>query len=114
MKKDFSIQVINKGNENSFKQFDVWSLIENRGDFIISHLKIYTISPLFYSNNTVDLGDKQYLLWNYILPEDSSCCLIYDFNKHFLAPLNVEVKKSDKWIIEVPALSSVFVSVSVL
>lgn len=113
MKKDISIQVFNKDNEDSFKQFDVWSLIEDREDFTISHLKIYSNSAIFYNNNTVHLGGKQYFLWNYILPEDSSCCLIYDFSRHFLAPLNVEIKKSDKWIIEVPALSSVFISVAV-
>lgn len=113
MRKDISIQIFNNSNEDLFKEFDVWDFIKEREDFTISHLKIYTINPNFYYHNKIELGGKQYFLWNYISPDDSSMCLIYDFNRHFLAPLNVDVKKSDKWNVQVPSLSSVFVSVAV-
>lgn len=110
MKRDFVINVSNQ--KDLIKEVNIWELIDDREEFVISHIKIHCSWFHFYYENTITLGEKTYMLQNY-LTQDNSCCLIYDFSRHYLAPLNILVRESDKWIVKVPALTGVNVSVSV-
>lgn len=83
--------------------------------FIIGSIRIFCSNSLFiWSNNEIELGGKIYRLSHYMPEDNMQQCLIYDFDKGWLAPLNVPMNTDKDIIFQVPASTTVSISISVV
>ncbi len=84
--------------------------------FILGSLRILCSNSYFMyqSNNEIELGGKIYRLSHYLPEDNAQQCLIYDFEKGWLAPLNIPMSTDKDFIFTVPASTQVSFSISVV
>ena len=89
--------------------------IERPNSFTIGSVIVSCIAYSFWcSNNNIELGDKIYNLSHYISQHNSMQSIIYDFEKGWLAPLNINMSADKDIVFNVPASTTVSISISVL
>jgi hypothetical protein len=122
-KRDIVITLVNR--EMNLKEMNLfkdgyWDYfddlkIERPLSFTIGSIIVSCIAYSFWSyNNNIELGDKIYNLSHYISQENSMQSIIYNFEKGWLAPLNINMSADKDIVFKVPASTSVTVSISVL
>lgn len=108
---------LNQKEMNLFKDgyFDI-PKEEIPKSFIIGSIRIFCINSLFIwsFNNEIELGDKIYKLSHYTSEDNSQQCIIYNFDKGWLAPLNIQMSTDKDIKFNVPASTTVNVSISVV
>ena len=117
-KTDFEIHVSNP--DIQWKDINIWDSLTNDEkkslphSFIVGSIKIVSHSRIFFHNKKINLGDKDYLLSHYLVNGESNICLIYNFEKGFLAPLNIPLSFSTPIIFNVPGHETVSISFSIV
>lgn len=108
---------LNYKNFNLFKD-GFWEGIDKKdipSSFIVGSIIIScTNTNFFWMGQKIELGDKIYDLSHYISQDNNMQSIIYNFDKGWLAPLNVPMSTSKDIIFQVPASTSVKVSISVV
>jgi len=121
-KRDITITLANpEQNQKEMNLFKdgYWSYfddlkIERPRSFTIGSVIVSCITYLFWYNNNIELGDKIYNLSHYLSQDNSMKSIIYDFEKGWLAPLNINMSADKDIVFNVPASSTVSISISVL
>lgn len=73
-----------------------------------------TNTNFFWMGQKIELGDKIYDLSHYVSQENNMQSIIYNFDKGWLAPLNIPMNTGKDIKFQVPASTSIKVSISVV
>ena len=119
-KRDIVITLTNP--DVSFKEMNLfkdgyWDMPKDEipKSFTLGSIRIFCSNSNFmFRTNEIDLGDKIYRLSHYMPEDNSQQCLIYDFEKGWLAPLNVPISTDKDFNFIVPASTTVSFSISVV
>lgn len=107
---------INNKTMNLFKD-GYWDIPKEEipKSFVIGSVRISSSnSYFFYGNNEIELGNKIYKLSHYTPEDNCQQCIIYDFEKGWLAPLNVPMNTDKEILFNIPASTQVSISISVV
>lgn len=80
--------------------------------FVVGSIRIYSSNNIFFYNANMELGDKIYNLHHYLLEGQTNEAAIYNFEKGWLAPLNIPLSFDKKIMLNIPPSTSVRVSIS--
>lgn len=123
LKKKRDIVITLSNPEMNAKDMDlfkdgVWDIPKEEipKSFVLGSIRIFCSNSHFIwnYNNEIELGDKIYKLSHYMPEDNSQQCLIYDFDKGWLAPLKVPMNTDKEIKFQVPASTTVSVSISVV
>lgn len=117
---DIIIHLVNP-ESNGLKEVNIWDGISDAekkelfSSFIIGSVRIWSTSAhFFYADSKINIGDKVYNLIHYLTKGSLQEAIIYNFDKGWLAPLNIPASFDKPILIKIPPSSMVTISISTI